>query len=341
MEEIMRTNGLIGYFFIFILSFSVSTATECPNLSEVDFGPCFMIIGWGWNGDDCVQLGGCGSTDFEGNDYSDYLFGSYQSCMETCPCLEGYVECFVDPCEVTDCPAYPNATCEADYCGGCNANFYQNGELVNDECGEPEACSQESQDSGDVTQDGEVNVLDIVMSVNIILSGISHTEEELCILDLNEDGAINVIDIILIIDIILNPPDISYLINSGTSYGECWGYCISELDLQGTEANFQIYGWWEADPDFPTLSIESTISTNEWNEILDSFNFDEYTQLDDVYGCPDCADGGSEWIEITHDGMIKRVTFEAYNSIPEHNDLVIQLRELRAYYYNIIDSWGE
>ena len=339
MERIMRLTRLITYVSIFLISFSVSTATECPNLSDVNFGPCMMIIGWGWNGDDCVQLGGCGSTDFEGNDYSDYLFGSYQSCMGTCPCLEGYVECFVDPCEVTDCPAFPYATCEADYCGGCNANFYQNSELVNDECDESEACSQEFQGSGDVTQDGEVNVLDIVMSVNIILSGIAHTEEELCILDMNEDGAINVLDIILIIDIILNPADTSYLINSGTSYGECWGYCISELDLQGTEANFQIYGWWEDDPDFPSLFLEATISIMEWNGILDSFNFDEYIELDDVYGCPDCADGGSEWIEITHEGITKRVTFEAYNSIPGNDDLVIQLRALRTYYYNILEPW--
>ena len=60
-----------------------------------------------------------------------------------------------------------------------------------------------------------------------------------------------------------------------------------------------------------------------------------------MYGCPDCADGGSEWVEITHEGITKRVTFEAYNSIPENNELVIQLRELRTYYSNIIDPWGE
>jgi len=44
----------------------------------------------------------------------------------------------VDPCEVTDCTAFPFATREADYCGGCNANFYQKGELVNDDCVELE-----------------------------------------------------------------------------------------------------------------------------------------------------------------------------------------------------------
>jgi len=102
-----------------------------------------------------------------------------------------------------------------------------------------------------------------------------------------------------------------------------------------------MYGWWEDDPNFPTLSIESVISIDEWNGILDSFNFDEYIQLDDVYGCPDCAVGGSEWIEITHEGITKRVTFEVYASIPEHDELVIQLRTLKEYFIYFIDPWGE
>ncbi|MBC8479818.1 MAG: right-handed parallel beta-helix repeat-containing protein, partial [FCB group bacterium] len=59
----------------------------CPDLTGVDFGPCEAIIGWGWMGDDCYQLSGCGP---EGNlngeiiDYSEWLFGSYEACMENC-----------------------------------------------------------------------------------------------------------------------------------------------------------------------------------------------------------------------------------------------------------------
>jgi len=64
----MLLSRIFIYVSIFLFSFSSSKGTEGPNLSEADFGPCFMIIGWGWNGDDCVQLGGCRSTDFEGND---------------------------------------------------------------------------------------------------------------------------------------------------------------------------------------------------------------------------------------------------------------------------------
>ena len=34
------------------------------------------------------------------------------------------ISCYPDPCSVTRCPAHPDAECVADYCGGCNARFY-------------------------------------------------------------------------------------------------------------------------------------------------------------------------------------------------------------------------
>uniref|UniRef100_A0A915HVP2 Uncharacterized protein n=1 Tax=Romanomermis culicivorax TaxID=13658 RepID=A0A915HVP2_ROMCU len=43
------------------------------------------------------------------------------------------VQCFVDPCQVNKCPNYPDATCKANYCGVCTAEFYVNGRKV--DCG--------------------------------------------------------------------------------------------------------------------------------------------------------------------------------------------------------------
>ncbi len=55
----------------------------------------------------------------------------------TCPPDKPQFYCLVDPCQVTDCPAHPDATCTADYCGGCNARFYDSdGNEVTDTCGE-------------------------------------------------------------------------------------------------------------------------------------------------------------------------------------------------------------
>ena len=42
----------------------------------------------------------------------------------TCPPDKPQVYCFVDPCQVTTCPAQPEARCVSDYCGGCNARFF-------------------------------------------------------------------------------------------------------------------------------------------------------------------------------------------------------------------------
>ena len=59
--------------------------------------------------------------------------------------------------------------------------------------------------SGDVTQDGLVNVLDIVLLVNWILSGTSLTDLEITIADMTNDGLVNVLDIVALVNVILNP----------------------------------------------------------------------------------------------------------------------------------------
>ncbi|SVB14722.1 uncharacterized protein METZ01_LOCUS167576, partial [marine metagenome] len=41
------------------------------------------------------------------------------------------VTCFADPCSVSECTSNPDAECVANYCGGCWADYYFNGELIN------------------------------------------------------------------------------------------------------------------------------------------------------------------------------------------------------------------
>ena len=41
------------------------------------------------------------------------------------------VDCFADPCEVSECISYPDAECVANYCGGCWADYYLDGEQIN------------------------------------------------------------------------------------------------------------------------------------------------------------------------------------------------------------------
>ena len=53
---------------------------------------------------------------------------------------------------------------------------------------------------GDVDGDGTINVIDIVLAVDLILSGNYDV-----VGDVNEDGLLNVLDVVILIDWILNP----------------------------------------------------------------------------------------------------------------------------------------
>ena len=51
---------------------------------------------------------------------------------------------------------------------------------------------------GDLNQDGEVNVLDVVITISMILENEFSTDA-----DLNQDGMVNVVDIIILVNLIL------------------------------------------------------------------------------------------------------------------------------------------
>ena len=57
---------------------------------------------------------------------------------------------------------------------------------------------------GDINQDSVINILDVVLLLNFILSNETPTDSQFLSSDLNLDGIINVLDVVLIINIILN-----------------------------------------------------------------------------------------------------------------------------------------
>ena len=57
---------------------------------------------------------------------------------------------------------------------------------------------------GDITNDGEIDVLDIVTIVNIVLDAVSPTTYQTIAADMNIDGVINVQDIVLLVNLVLS-----------------------------------------------------------------------------------------------------------------------------------------
>ena len=51
---------------------------------------------------------------------------------------------------------------------------------------------------GDTNEDGSINILDIVQTVNYILGDIALSETALCNADINADGDVNILDVMSI-----------------------------------------------------------------------------------------------------------------------------------------------
>ena len=240
------------------------------------------------------------------------------------------------PCAMELGIGYVNGECS--YVSGCgwilNGIDYSDASFDSmDECSS--ACFENSFTLGDINNDSMINVQDIVLLVNFVLQTDFPTDTEFMAADYNEDGILNILDVVSIVDLILNPQT-SIQINSGTSYGECWGYCVFELELDNSNALFTASGWgWY---EFPDLLLEDNLSQEMWQQIIELIDFEYFQSLDDVYGCPDCADGGAEFIEIIYDGVAKQVTFDAYTEIDGIQELTILLRDLRDEYWNQINE---
>ena len=240
------------------------------------------------------------------------------------------------PCAMELGIGYVNGECS--YVSGCgwilNGIDYSDAFFDSmDECSS--ACSENSFTLGDINNDSMINVQDIVLLVNFVLQTDFPSDTEFMAADYNEDGILNILDVVSIVDLILNPQT-SIQINSGTSYGECWGYCVFELQIDNSNTLFTASGWgWY---EFPDLLLEDNLSQEMWQQIIELIDFEYFQSLDDVYGCPDCADGGAEFIEIIYDGVAKQVTFDAYTEIDGIQELTILLRDLRDEYWNQINE---
>ena len=57
--------------------------------------------------------------------------------------------------------------------------------------------------AGDFTQNGEVNILDIINAVDFVLGNTIPSADQLEAGDMNNSGSIDIIDLVLIIDVIL------------------------------------------------------------------------------------------------------------------------------------------
>ena len=300
---------------------------QCTNDCEWESMQCWSSTGYCWCVDeDGIEIDGTSQPSWQGLPECN---NPLEECIDLTNVPFGW-------CDMVLGIGYVNGECN--YVSGCGWQvegidytdaFFNSME----EC---ESIWYTDCDMGDMNEDGNINVIDIVQIVNIILSTEEPSNDELCSGDINEDGNLNVMDIVSLVQMILNPED-SVQINSGTTFGECLGYCSFSLELDDGFASFTATGW-DLNGVLPDLFIDESLSDNSWQYLLELIDFEYFQSLDDVYGCPDCDDGGAEYIEIIYNGISKQITFPATDLLYDIHDLTLYLRQLREDYWNQLNE---
>lgn len=117
-------------------------------------------------------------------------------------------------------------------------------------------------------------------------------------------------------------------VTTGTSFGMCIGYCSRTVAIDSERIRITERSW---DPDRnPARTREESITAGEWAEIAQLASESDIPEGNLVMGCPDCADGGAEFVEVQVRGRSHKLTFEYGRPVPRADALVAKLRAVRS-----------
>ncbi|WP_162628006.1 hypothetical protein [Arcticibacterium luteifluviistationis] len=120
------------------------------------------------------------------------------------------------------------------------------------------------------------------------------------------------------------------VIVSGQSFGECIGECTQYLVVKVESSSVEFVSQpYHVENENEKRIFTHNLDDETWKNILSEINTKTFNKLDEVYGCPDCADGGAEWIEISDSSGTHKVTFEYGEEVKGIENLIILLRNQR------------
>jgi len=119
----------------------------------------------------------------------------------------------------------------------------------------------------------------------------------------------------------------SAVITTGTYFGFCQGYCTSEMIVDGETLRLTETG---RDPvQFPPRTRTLQLSAADRARFTALVDPAALAGLAGTHGCPDCADGGGEWIQYRAGPDSTRIIFEYGKTLEPIAALQAELRALR------------
>lgn len=119
-------------------------------------------------------------------------------------------------------------------------------------------------------------------------------------------------------------PESIILVEYGSVYGNCpSGHCGHSVIIRQNPAlpKFKILTEYDldgigTDPSGEVKSKSKILTDRNFGLLKSKAQVPVFKQLKPVYGCPDCADGGTHWIKITGDkGYVGMVKYESLDAV--------------------------
>jgi hypothetical protein len=111
------------------------------------------------------------------------------------------------------------------------------------------------------------------------------------------------------------------LTGAGWSFGMCLGYCSADLEIDGGVATL---AGRDRELEDPLFVNTGTLTAEAQEAIALAMAGLDGVALEEVYGCPDCADGGAAYLTLVRDGATSRHDME-YGSPPQELEGVHEL----------------
>jgi hypothetical protein len=118
------------------------------------------------------------------------------------------------------------------------------------------------------------------------------------------------------------------VIRATTSFGFCLGYCKTTLEITSDQLVYVEEA--TRSGELPPVRRTAAVAASEWEALVAALDRSKIESLPETLGCPDCADGGAESIEVVGPDWRKSVTFEFGATIPELQPLLDRVRTLRS-----------